>query len=96
MIIVASAYNFLIFGDIPHYRQPLYTTKTGEHRKIWEPVRPLREPRFLQLNREVKMISNPYVKEVVFWESLGLPDTTPAEVFNYTLKESYIRLNRIL
>jgi hypothetical protein len=52
--------------------------------RIWEKVQPVKEVRFLQVDKDIKMIDNPFVKGIKFWESLGLNDTTPAETFNFT------------
>jgi hypothetical protein len=60
------------------HREPFYTDKNGTDLRVWDQVLPSdEEVHLLQLNRDVRMIPDPFVKRRKFWESLGLSDTTP-------------------
>lgn len=61
--------NFVTFGE------PLYTTDEGDEIKIWDPIQDVKNMTFLQLDREVKMVPQPFVERIRFWENLGLKDT---------------------
>jgi len=60
-------------------REPTYITEEdGAVYKFWE--KNYKDPenlKLLSIDEEVKMIPDIYTKVTAFWESLGLPDTTP-------------------
>jgi hypothetical protein len=49
----------------------------GNQYKFWEVVKDPKEFQVLQIDKEVKMIENPYPGIAEFWEALGLSDMTP-------------------
>lgn len=58
-------------------REPTYTTDEGESIQAWEKIKnDASNIRVLRFNENVEMIDYPDIKEIRFWEGLGLPDMT--------------------
>lgn len=62
-----------------YFREPNYSGKDDKILEFWDPVNP-RRLQFLNWGEEIKMVDNPYENATNFWESLNLPDTTPARL----------------
>ena len=55
--------------------EPLYTDEDGKYQRIWEPVKDPENPIFLQIDKEVKMISEPVKDAIKFWDTLNLNES---------------------
>lgn len=63
-------------------RTPEYSGEDGTLHKFWEVIKDPESLELLQIDKEVKMVEDPYKRVAAFWETLGIPDMTP-----------YIKLN---
>lgn len=61
-----SAMQFMII-----FREPVLTQPTGEKTRIWEPVNP-ENLQYLNFDREIRMIQDPFEKDLTFWNTLNL------------------------
>ncbi|OXA51672.1 Venom carboxylesterase-6 [Folsomia candida] len=66
-----------LFGNFASKRYPTFTLENREDFQIWHPITDPRNMSFLLIHKKIKMIPEPYLKQSVYWESIGLPDTTP-------------------
>ncbi len=59
--------------------EPLYTDEDGKDMRIWEPVKDPENPIFLQIDKEVTMISEPIQDAIKFWDTLNLNESKAYE-----------------
>lgn len=71
--------SFIFHWICLSFREPLYTGDDGKDYQIWKPVKDPLNPIFLQIDKEVKMISDPVKAEMKFWERLNLNESYPYE-----------------
>ncbi|ODN01309.1 Venom carboxylesterase-6 [Orchesella cincta] len=75
-ILVNIIYNFV------DKQIPGFTTETGDDFHLWNPISDPRNMSFLLIDKDIKMIPEPYLKQILYWESLGLPDSLPLGNFS--------------
>ena len=65
-------------------REPYYTKENGEEFRVWNPIVDPQNMSFLLIDNAIKMIPEPYLKQITFWEELGniniLPKHSPPNV----------------
>ena len=55
----------------------MYTNSDGYKENIWNMIKDASQIHVLQLDRDVKMITEPFVKRIRFWQNLNLDDMKP-------------------